>query len=106
MSFGEAVIRSGDRSALVRAQSSPVEMGVPYRFEVGHCGLTWYTDFDGSYWRVVDKHPPGRDPAALINGGRGTMTLVSENEARYEGSDGSSIELRRAGRTWRISFCA
>ena len=106
MSFGEAVIRSGDRSALVEAQSSPVKMGVPYLFEVGHCGLSWYTDFDGSYWRIVDKSPPGRDPTALINGDRGTMTLVSENKAVYDGSDGWSVELRRADRTWRVSFCA
>ena len=106
MSFGEAVIRSGENSALVEAMSPPVEAGVPYRFEVGHCGLTWYTDFDGSFWRVTDKHPPGPDPVALINGDIGTMVLRSEERARYTSSDGTVVELRRAGRTWRVFYCA
>lgn len=105
LTFGDAVIRSGDSSALVKSMSSPVEVGVRYRFEVGHCGLTWYTDFDGSFWDVIDKHPKGRDPVSMINGDRGVMTLVSENSARYEGSDDKTVMLERAGRTQRVFYC-
>jgi hypothetical protein len=77
-------------------RSAPVERGVEYAFEVGHCGLEFLTDFDGSFWRPI---PPGEGvpPSVFINSdvGVGTMVLVEENRALYATVAGSEIRLRR-----------
>lgn len=68
----------------------------PYRFFVGHCGLTHIVDFDGSYWEVdastLTEEEEGRFG---INGDVGTMTLVDADIADYRSSSGGEATLRR-----------
>lgn len=76
-------------------RSGQVEQGVEYRYETGHCGLTYDLDFDGSFWRAVNPNRDKEPPSFFINQDEGYITLVSENEARYESSTGEMVELRR-----------
>jgi hypothetical protein len=64
--------------------SAPVVEGVVYAFEVGHCGLEFLTDFDGSFWKPIPTGD-GEPPSVFINSddGLGTMVLVEENRAVY-----------------------
>lgn len=79
----------------VRPGSGPAKVGREYRYEVGHCGLTHVVDFDGSLWDVIWSKR--RQPFFFINWdhGPGTMTLLSENRARYVSARGVSVDLER-----------
>jgi hypothetical protein len=72
-----------------------VEQGVKYVYETGHCGLTYDLDFDGSFWRAVDPDGGKEPPPFFINYDKGYITLISEDEARYEASTGEEVVLRR-----------
>lgn len=75
--------------------SAPVEKGVEYSFNSGHCGLDFLTDFDGSFWDAVNPNEPGEPPEFFYNEDEGTMTLVSEDRALYTSSSGEEVTLRR-----------
>lgn len=75
--------------------SAQVEEGVEYVYETGHCGLTYELDFDGSFWEPAVEPGNEEPPSFFINQDAGTITLVSEDEARYEASTGETVELRR-----------
>ncbi|HWC33146.1 MAG TPA: hypothetical protein VG709_08475 [Actinomycetota bacterium] len=66
-----------------------------YRLLV-HCGLSVPTRFDGRWWWPVDpdlretiRPPNGFEPSALHD--EGHITLVSEDRALYESSQGRRI---------------
>jgi hypothetical protein len=42
---------------------------------VGHCGLQFLTDFDGSFWIPINPHPEGNPPEFFYSQDSGTMTL-------------------------------
>ncbi len=84
-----------DDRVRVWPSSAQVEEGVEYVYETGHCGLTYELDFDGSFWEPAVEPGNEEPPSFFINQDEGTITLVSENEARYEGSTGETVELRR-----------
>jgi hypothetical protein len=52
-------------------------------------------DFDGSFWRAVDPDGGKEPPPFFINYDKGYITLISEDEARYEASTGEEVVLRR-----------
>jgi hypothetical protein len=76
-------------------RSAQVEQGVKYVYETGHCGLTYDLDFDGSFWRAIDPNGGKEPPPFFINYDKGYITLISEDEARYEASTGEEVVLRR-----------
>jgi hypothetical protein len=77
-------------------RSGPADVGVHYRFEVGHCGLTHITDFDGSFWQPVLRHPVGPDsPSVLINADRGSILMSDPGHAIYTASTGQEVVLLR-----------
>ncbi len=76
-------------------RSGRVESSVPYVFDTGHCGLSYLTDFDGSFWDPEGPNPANGPPAVFNNPDRGTMTLVGPNEARFKSSTGEEVTLRR-----------
>jgi hypothetical protein len=45
-------------------------------------------DFDGSFWRAIDPNGGKEPPPFFINYDKGYITLISEDEARYEASTG------------------
>jgi hypothetical protein len=75
-------------------RSDRIKPGVAYRFETTHCGLSYLTDFDGSFWRPV---PPadGQSPDFFINQDVGAIALVDFDTAIYQSSTGVEVSLRR-----------
>jgi hypothetical protein len=97
-----ASARPGFRSEFVSEQdgfrffprSARVDRNVAYAFDTGHCGLSFLTDFDGSFWRPVD--PERADSFdLLLNQDIGAMALVGRNRAIYRSSDGIEIRMER-----------
>ena len=92
--------------ARVWPASAQVRQGQAYVYETGHCGLTHDLDFDGSFWRAINPNGTGEEPSFFINHDKGSITLVSEDEARYESSTGEVVELRRIEGPIIIPGCA
>jgi hypothetical protein len=81
----------GDGEYRFWPRSLPVEPGIPYVFDTGHCGLAHLTDFDGSFWDPLPDAPR----SLLINQSLGTMTLIEDDQAVYEASTGEQVRLLR-----------
>ena len=75
-------------------RSGPVQEGVAYRFDTGHCGLGHLLDFDGSFWDPVNP-AAGEEPVFFYNQDVGTIRLVGPDEARYTSSSGDEVRLVR-----------
>lgn len=80
-------------SGLINAQSPRVAGPGPHPFELGHCGLAWQVDFDGSFWLPVGQ--VDGDASAAINAERGRITLTGLTTARYVGESGFTADLIR-----------
>jgi hypothetical protein len=65
----------------------------PIPFDLGHCGLTWRVDFDGSFWVPVGQVLG--DQPGIINQERGRMALLGPNLAQYIGPTGLTARLAR-----------
>lgn len=75
-----------------------LEIGVPYGIDLyTHCGIDFWTRFDGSYWDAVGyDNSTGNPPEGLGNpSDSGTMTLLSEDEAEYVSASGKVIRFVR-----------
>ena len=75
--------------------SGEAEVGVKYAYDTSLCGLTYDLDFDGSFWEPVDRLSNEDQPDFFINPDQGSITLISEQEATYESSEGQTVELQR-----------
>ncbi|MGH2808723.1 MAG: hypothetical protein ACRDKT_15775 [Actinomycetota bacterium] len=74
--------------------SVPVEDGVLYRFNTGHCGLEFLVDFDGSFWSP--RFPAqGEPPEFFSNEDDGTIEIVGDERAIYRSFDGGDADLVR-----------
>jgi hypothetical protein len=83
----------------VDTERAGLEVGVPYRIDLyTHCGIDFWTRFDGSYWDAVGyDNSSGNPPEGLGNPyDHGSMTLLSEKEARYVSQSGKVIRFTRA----------
>jgi hypothetical protein len=69
---------------------------VAYRFDTGHCGLSFLTDFDGSFWRPIDLGG-GREPDFFSSRDVGAIALVDFNRALYRSSTAVEVEMERLG---------
>src|SRR2546425_8592843 len=62
-------VRSELRSQRVKGgwefwpSSAPVQQGIAYVFDTGHCGLDFLTDFDGSFWDPISPKNKGGEPS-------------------------------------------
>jgi hypothetical protein len=80
-----------------------VEEGVPYRFELlTHCGVEW-AYLDGRYWIAAPKINPPPDWNPIQSG---TITLVNEHEAKFEGDSSGDASFRPAPNGYRPRPCA
>jgi hypothetical protein len=78
-----------------------------YRFSAPHCGLEWMTDFDGSFWKIVDRQSYGKNgPAFFINSDQGTLTFENDDEVVYVASTGTKVRLHRLSGPIIIQLCA
>jgi hypothetical protein len=90
-------------SGLNNAQSPRVAGPGPHPFELGHCGLTWQVDFDGSFWVPVGQ--VDGDASAAINAERGSITLTGQT-AHYVGESGFTADLIRFPGPKHVWLCA
>jgi hypothetical protein len=80
--------------------SARLEHGVPYAFNLGHCGLGSPVDADGSFWDAVDGIDPAGRPLSLerddemINQTSGVVVVIGD-EARFRTDTGSLIRFER-----------
>ncbi len=72
-------------SGLLEPSSPRVPGAGPFPFEVGHCGLDWQVDFDGSFWLLVGQ--VDGDASAIFNNDSGHMRLIAPNLAEYRNAD-------------------
>jgi hypothetical protein len=80
-----------------------VEAGVPYRFELlTHCGVVW-AYLDGRYWIASPKIDPPPDWSPVESG---TVTLVGEQQVRFEGDSGGQASFRPAPHAYEPPPCA
>jgi hypothetical protein len=75
----------------------------PFLFDVGHCGLTWMVDFDGSFWLPVGDI----DGSAIDDpeNQRGEMLLLGPDRARYAGPTGFVVNLIRFPGPKQVWLC-
>jgi hypothetical protein len=87
-----------------RQATSPRATGPgPFPFEVGHCGLTWMVDFDGSFWLPVGDV----DGSAIDDSDnqRGEMSLLGPDRARYASPTGFVVSLIRFPGPKQVWLC-
>jgi hypothetical protein len=80
-------------SGLQTASSRRAQGVGPFPFEIGHCGLTWMVDFDGSFWI-----PTGEIDGVAMDASdnqSGQMRLVGPNRARFTAPSGFVVDLIR-----------
>ena len=80
--------------------SAAVEDGIPYTFNLGHCGLQSPVDVDRSFWDPIDGVKPNGQPLDLgmdnemINATAGVIVVIGD-EARFRTASGSVVRLAR-----------
>ena len=90
-------------SGLLEPTSARVDGSGPFAHELGHCGLLWQVDFDGSFWL-----PAGQvdgDAADLFNAGTGQMVLLEPNLAQFEADSGFTVQLARFPGPKHVFLC-
>ena len=90
-------------SGLQQPRSERVDGRGPFDLELGHCGLTWQVDFDGSFWVPVGQ--VDGDHPALINADTGLILLVGPNLAVYSNSSGFTVGLQRFPGPKHVFLC-
>jgi hypothetical protein len=75
------------------ATSPRVNGAGPFPFDVGHCGLLWQVDFDGSFWLPIGQ--VDGDASELINADSGRIALLGPNLAEYRNARGFVTRLAR-----------
>ncbi len=85
---------SNERGDRYWPRSGRVTPSQAYQFNTGHCGLSFLTDFDGSFWRPIDPGD-GEPPDAFFNEDEGAIALIAFDTAVYRSARGLEIELVR-----------
>lgn len=75
----------------------------PFPFALGHCGLMWQVDFDGSFWVPVGQ-VDGSAPE-FVNSGSGSIRLLGPNLAVYIGAEGFTAGLQRFPGAKHLLLC-
>lgn len=91
-------------SGLREPSSSRVDASGPFSFTLGHCGLTWFVDFDGSFWVPVGL-VDGR-ASAIVNAEQGEMLLLGPNLVQFRGESGFTAQLARFPGPKHVWICA
>lgn len=80
-------------SGLIEPSSGRVAGTGPFPFDLGHCGLSWQVDFDGSFWLPIGQVDGGASP--IINNDSGQMHLLGPNIVEYRNAEGFAATLAR-----------
>jgi hypothetical protein len=90
-------------SGLLEPTSARVDGTGPFAYELGHCGLLWQVDFDGSFWLPVGQ--VDGDAADLFNAGSGEIVLLEPNVAQFEADSGFTVQLARFPGPKHVFLC-
>jgi len=90
-------------SGLIEPASAAVDGPGPFAHELGHCGLLWQVDFDGSFWLPIGQ--VDGDAADLVNAGSGQMVLLEPNLAQFEADSGFTVQLARFPGPKHVFLC-
>jgi hypothetical protein len=80
--------------------SVALEDGIPYSFNLGHCGLHSPVDVDGSFWDPINGVMATGQPLDLqndtemINATAGVIVVIGD-EARFRTETGSIVRFAR-----------
>jgi len=85
------VARSPGSVTILPISPTGAAIGVPYGYEMPHCGIQSPIDVDGSFWDPVD---PPSDRVAF-DGVDGSFELVTAREATFRASSGGVLHLTR-----------
>jgi hypothetical protein len=100
-------------SATVSAASQGgAEIGVDYRYELGHCGFGSPFDFDGSLWdptgaldRLGGLVDAEQEVGELINATSGVIRLLDDDHAQFLMPSGTVVALARHEGPKEYSLC-
>jgi hypothetical protein len=85
---------------LLAPASALLDRAIPYRFNLGHCGLISPVDGDGSFWDALEAITRAGRPLDLdsdgemINATEGLMVVIGD-EARFRTASGSVVRFAR-----------
>jgi hypothetical protein len=80
--------------------SEPIDDGVAYRFDLGHCGLYSPVDLDGSFWDAIGGTASTGETLDLdtdgemINATSGAIVVIGD-EMRFRTASGSVVRFER-----------
>jgi hypothetical protein len=80
--------------------SDTIEMGAPYRYSLGHCGLSSPVDIDGSFWDPVGGVSASGAELDLVNDGEminatSGLIVVIGDEMRFRTASGAVVSFTR-----------
>lgn len=101
---GIARVLGDSWSGLIEPTTPRAAGSGPFPFDLGHCGLRHFVDFDGSFWLPVGTYDAGAN--GFINSESGFIGLTGENRARYQGKDGFDVQLARFPGPKHVFLCA
>ena len=90
--------------------SDAIEKGAPYRFSLGHCGLSSPIDVDGSFWDPIDGVSASgaeldlANDAEMINATSGVILVIGD-EMRFRTASGSVVRFRRHDGAKEFAAC-
>ena len=91
-------------SGLIQPRTTAEGVAGPVPFDLGHCGLSHYVDFDGSFWLPIG--PYDANASGFINAESGFMGRTGADRARYQGKDGFDVQLARFPGPKHVYLCA
>ena len=99
--------RPGPKGGTIFEPSSvPIQHGVAYRFNLGHCGLSSPVDVDGSFWDPIEPVAPDGDPRGeMITATPGVIVVVAD-EARFRTDSGALVRFTRHAGPKEFAGCA
>ncbi len=96
------VARGPDSITLLPISPPGAVVGVPYGYDMPHCGIGSAIDVDGSFWDAIGVAPDSVD----FDGQPGTFRLMSATTATFTRSDGLILELVRHEGAKLFRLCA
>jgi hypothetical protein len=90
--------------------SAPLDHGVAYRFDLGHCGLGSPVDLDGSFWTPLEGTTAAGgaldldSDGEMINGTAGVVVVIGD-EARFRTASGSVVRFERHAGEREFPLC-
>ena len=96
------VARGPDSITLMPISPTGALIGVPYGYDMPHCGILSPIDVDGTFWDAVGVLG---DPVAF-DGQQGTFRLSTTGTAVFARSDGLTLDLARHVGAKEFQLCS